>query len=161
MNQGKQHSARPFIVWVVIVLQFLLGLGALAGGGVLMADPSGNLIGMPFSLVHHSPFHNYLIPGMILFTFVGLFSVAVAYSLWQLPGWRWPNVINPFKGLHWSWAASLAEGVIVLIWITVEVSFTGVGFLHFLYWAWGLALIVLTLLPGVRKNCTLKRRRAK
>jgi hypothetical protein len=148
-NQG---NARPFTVWVLILLQFLLGLGALAGGAVFLLAPDGSLIQMPLSSLRYTPFSDFAVPGMLLFTFVGIYPVAIAYSLWRRPAWRWPDVLNPFKRMHWSWAGSLAAGVIVIIWIIVEVLLIrGVAFLHILYIAWGGVLILLTLLPDVRR----------
>ena len=120
-----------------------------------MAAPDGSIIHMPLSIIASSPFTSFFLPGLILFTFVGLFPVAVAYSLLMKPSWNWPNALNPFKKLHWSWAASLASGVIVIIWITVEVQFMSVAGIHVVYWVWGLALIALTLLPAVRKYCRI------
>jgi hypothetical protein len=77
----------------------------------------------------------------------------VAYSLWKRPAWHWPNVINPFRRIHWSWAGSLAAGVVVMIWIVVEViMLRSVGFLHILYFVWGIALVLLTLAPKVRRH---------
>jgi hypothetical protein len=149
----KTTTTRPFAVWALIALQFLLGLGAMGGGGTLMASPDGSLMHMPLSIIASSPFTSFFLPGLILFTVVGLFPAAVAYSLLMKPNWNWPNAINPFKKLHWSWAASLAAGVIVIIWITVEVQFMSVAGIHIVYWIWGLAIIGLTLLPGVRKYC--------
>jgi hypothetical protein len=77
----------------------------------------------------------------------------IAYALWRQPAWRWPELLNPFKRLHWSWAASLSAGVIVLIWITMQVFLLrSVAILHVLYFIWGWALIVLSLTPGVRQH---------
>jgi hypothetical protein len=144
--------------WLLIVLQVLLGLGALAGGGAFILAPDGHLIQMPLSNLKDSPFRDFLIPGVLLFTFVGIFPLGVAYSLWRLPARRWPDALNPFKDLHWSWAGSLAAGAIIIIWITVQVLLIrAVAFLHILYWAWGVLLLVLTLLPSVREYCRGKR----
>ena len=111
MSNEKKHHLRA--VWFLICLQFLLGLGALGGGGVLMAAPDGSLIQMPLSMLEHSPFSSFLISGVILFSLLGIYPVAVAYSLWQQPAWRLPEALNPFKHLHWSWAASLASGIML------------------------------------------------
>jgi hypothetical protein len=155
----KTGDPRPMAVWLLIVLQFLLGLGALGGGGVLIAAPDGSIIQIPLSILEFSPFHNFLIPGIILFTSLGLFPIAIAYSLWQLPAWRWPDFLNPFRGMHWSWAASLAAGVILLIWITVEVlMLRSVEFLQVFYFTWGCLLILLTLTASVRQYCTRSER---
>ena len=149
----RQSNHKSGWVWAVILLNFFLGVGALGGGACLMISPDGSLIHMPLSLIETSPFTNFFIPGLILFTFVGLFPCAVAYSLLALPDWKWPEALNPFKKLHWSWAASLAAGIIVTIWITVEVMFMPAAGIHYFYFAWGWLIVLLTLLPGVRKYC--------
>jgi hypothetical protein len=93
-------------------------------------------------------------PGVLLFTFVGVFPLVVAYGLWKQPAWRLPEGLNPFKDAHWSWPGSLAAGAILIIWITVQVLLIrAVAFLHVLYWAWGAVLVALTLLPSVRGYC--------
>jgi hypothetical protein len=144
---------RPATVWLLILLQALLGLGAVASGGALLIAPDGHLMQMPVSMLKHSPFSNFLIPGALLFIFLGIYPLAVAYSLWRRPGWRWPEALNPFKRMHWSWAGSLAAGVILVVWITVEVlMLQSVVFLHILSFAWGIVLILLTLVPGVRRQ---------
>lgn len=148
----NQSNHRSISVWLLIILQFLLGFGALVSGGLLIAAPDGSLMQMPLSMLESSPFSNFLIPGLILFSLVGVFPLAVAYSLWRKPAWRWPNLLNPFRLKHWSWAASLAAGVILLIWVTVEVlMLRSIAFLHVLYFIWGWLLILLTLTASVRQ----------
>jgi hypothetical protein len=148
----KQTYSRAFAVRLLILLQFLLGFGALVSGGLLVLAPDGSLIQMPLSMLKYSPFSNFLIPGIFLSTFMGIYPLAVAYSLWRKPAWRWPEAINPFKQQHWCWAASLASGVILLIWITTQVlMLQSTAFLHVLYFTWGCVLILLTLTPKVRQ----------
>ena len=148
-----QEFVRSKATWLLIVLQFLLGLGALAGGGTLVAAPDGSLMQMPLIMLKHSPFSSFLIPGMILFAMLGVYPLAVSYSLWRKPIWNWPETINPFKHMHWSWASSLAAGVILVIWITVQMlMLQSIAFLHVLYFVWGWVLILLTLIPGVLKE---------
>ena len=151
-DSGEQ---RPATVWALIVLHVLLGVGAVVSGGMLLAAPDGHLMQMPLSMLEFSPFTNFLIPGLILFTLLGIYPLCVAYGLWKRPGWRWPDLVNPFKGIHWSWAGSLAAGVIGVIWIVVEViMLRSFVFLQILYLVWGIALILLTLLPEVRRHYT-------
>ena len=153
MKEGSDR--RPIAVRALIVLHLLLGLGAVVSGGLLMIAPDGHLMQMPLSMLEHSPFSDFLIPGAILFTLLGIYPLCVAYGLWKRPDWRWPDVINPFKRIHWSWAGSLAAGVIGVIWIVVEViMLRAFEFLHALYLVWGSALFLLTLLPEVRRHCT-------
>jgi hypothetical protein len=150
----KLVESRPLVGWILIWLLFLLSLGAIFGGGAFLLAPDGHLIQMPISHLKNSPFTDFLIPGMFLFTFLGIYPLAVAYGLWKLPGWRWPDLLNPFKQFHWSWAASLAAGVIVMLWIFVEMLWVPFGVVHILYLIWGVLLLILTLLPIVRKFYT-------
>ena len=55
----------------LIVLGFL-ALGAIGGGIVLIISPSGVLIGIPLSEFNNIPFNSYLIPGIILFSILGV-----------------------------------------------------------------------------------------
>jgi hypothetical protein len=152
----NQTNSRPFMVWILIFLQVLLGLNALLGGGAFILAPDGHLLQMPFSHLKNTPFSNFLIPGVLLFTFLGLYPIAVGYSLWKRPAWRWPDNLNPFKQIHWSWVGSLASGAIAIIWILVQIQMIPVGFLHVLIFGWGVVLMIITLLPTVRQYYRLK-----
>ena len=55
---------------------------------------------MPASILKYFPFSNFLIPGIILSTLLGVYPLAVAYCLWQKPAWRWHEAINPFVRLY-------------------------------------------------------------
>ncbi|MBC8161160.1 MAG: hypothetical protein H7Z42_08060 [Roseiflexaceae bacterium] len=144
---------RTRIVWALIILQFLLGLGAALGGGLLVLAPDGHFLQMPLDMLRTTPFATFLLPGILLFTMVGLYPLAVAYSLFARPAWSWPDRINPFKTIEWAWAASLAAGVVVIVWICVQMILLGaVAFAHVLYLGWGIAIIVLTLAPTVRQS---------
>ena len=59
---------------IVIILHLFVGLGALAGGTAAIMTPS-NPLGMPAEALQYSPFQSFLIPGIILFTFIGLFNL--------------------------------------------------------------------------------------
>ena len=107
---------------------------------------------MPLSMLRTTPFATFLLPGILLFIFVGIYPLAVAYSLFARPAWSWPNLINPFKTMYWAWAASLAAGVTVIIWICAQMVMLGaVAFAHVLYLGWGIAIILLTLDSTVRR----------
>ena len=56
----------------LLALLILLGLGALGGGGVPVVSLSGKLMGMPLFMLARSPFQNFLVPGLVLFTVLGL-----------------------------------------------------------------------------------------
>lgn len=80
--------------------------------------------------------------------------MAVAYSLWKRPAWRWPDVLNPFKPRHWSWAGSLAAGIIALVWILVQFQWIQFGVLHAFIMSWSVLILIVTPLPGIRNYYT-------
>lgn len=65
---------------LLILLHLLVGVGAIGGGLAGMLDPQAPL-GMPSELLQHSPFSNYLIPGLILFSVLGLGNLFSVYML--------------------------------------------------------------------------------
>ncbi len=153
----KQLTHRSLSIWVLITLQFLLGLGAAICGALLIIAPDGHLMQMPVTMLSHTPFATFRLPGILLFTFVGIYPLLVVYSLFARPAWSWPELINPFKTMHWAWAASLAAGVIVIIWICVQMIMLGtVQFLHVLYLVWGAAILLLTLYPTIGQRYLVK-----
>ena len=49
-------------------LLLFVGIGAVAGGLGVILDPSGESLGVSVDLLINSPFKNFLIPGIVLFT---------------------------------------------------------------------------------------------
>lgn len=147
-----QIDRRPVGVTTLIVLLLLLGVGAAFSAAALVAAPDGHLIQLPLSLLANSPLPDFLVPGILLFVFIGVYPLVVAYSIWRRPGWGWPDAINPFRSYHWSWAASLAAGVALLVWIAVQIQWVEFGFLHVLYLVWAGAILVTGLLPATRRH---------
>jgi hypothetical protein len=146
------QSKRPLAAWILIVLLFFLGIGGVISGALLFMSPNGDLIGMSTFLLQGSPFPNFLIPGIILFLFVGVYQIFTGYGLLTRTPWNGPDVINPCRGYHWAWTASWGAGVIMLIWIVTETVLLGyVSALQPVITIWGIVLIVLTLLPSVRR----------
>ncbi len=145
-----QSRTRPFAVGLLIFLQVFLGIQGIFGGVAFILAPDGSLLQMPFSQLKNTPFSSFLIPGILLFLFLGVYPLAEAYGLWKRPAWRWPDAINPFKDTHWSWAGSLAAGVIAVIWILVQTRWITWGALHTLILVMGLVILGVTLLPVVR-----------
>ena len=94
----------------------------------MMMDPSGRLMRMPLSLLGHSPFHTFLIPGLILLVANGILSiVAFLATLRRAQGYGW-------------WVA--LQGCVLTGWITVEVIMMRTTmWAHYLYW--GVALILI------------------
>lgn len=147
-----QTKSRPFAVTLLYILLIFLGVGATGGGGVLVVDPSGELMKMPTSMLVRSPFSDFLIPGILLLIIFGLLPLLVLYGLIQRPQWAWADALNPFKVIYSFWALSLYIGFGQIIWIMVQTyMLNSVGIIHLIYMSLGLLIQAVTLLPSVQR----------
>ncbi|MCF8357329.1 MAG: hypothetical protein K9H26_01135 [Prolixibacteraceae bacterium] len=114
-------------------LQVFIGMSAVAGGMPMILNPGGTDQGLTTEVLANSPFNDYLIPGILLFTINGLGSLAGAYfSLKE----------RPFAGF-----AGIILGVALIIWIIVQVYYLGLSsWLQPLFFFVGVAELVLGIL---------------
>lgn len=66
---------------LVAVFLLLSGIGAVYGGWRLINRTDGSGVGMEIELLADTPFHDFLIPGIILFAVSGLFSMIALVML--------------------------------------------------------------------------------
>ena len=137
-----------------LILLAFLGISAIAGGGALMISPSGKLLGgLPLSILHRSPFSNFLIPGLILFLVLGLWPAFVIFALIKRPISKLGERINIFNDMYWAWSFSIYIAFALIVWIQIETIFIqGVGWLQTFYMFYSIPLIVVALLPSVRNH---------
>jgi len=149
---ATEKERRPVSSFILIAVQVCLGLGAVFGGGGLMLNPSGQLIGMPVSLIQDSVFGNFFIPGLILFLVLGLLPLWVAWGLATRRSFSVVRFMNIYPAMNTAWTFSLYVGFAVIIWIMVEMFIIQeVALVHMVYAAVGIAIQVLTLLPAVQR----------
>lgn len=138
---------------ILLVLLILLGLGAIFGGGMLIISPSGELMGMPLSMLDHSPFGNFLLPGIILFTVLGVAPVAVAIALVKKPASRLASQLNCYKDMYWGWTFCIYIAFALIAWIQVQMMFLqAVHWLHTGYMFLSTAILFVALWPQVRNT---------
>ena len=116
---------------VRIVALFALGflsISAAWGAVLLIADPSGVSMKMPVSVLEHSPFDTFLIPGILLLVSSGVLGAVVfVMALVRARAYGW-------------WVA--IQGCVLFGWITIEVVLLReIVWLHYVYWSVGLLLI--------------------
>lgn len=143
---------RPFAFYLLCTVHFLLGVNALLGGGALILDPSGSLLQLPPGSLDGSPFPDYLLPGFTLFLFNGVFPLFVLVGLIWKPRWEWAGLLNIYPDRHWAWTYSLYSGIVVIIWITVQLLYVPPFILQPIFITVGLVILILTLTPGVMKS---------
>lgn len=120
-------------------LEALIGLSALPSGIFLMIFPDGGKLKMPLSMLDRSPFSSFFLPGLILFSVIGLGHAAAAAMTFR-------------RRLYYPQAGAVM-GLGLMIWIFVQVSLIGGGhWLQYLCFFLGtaetaLAVLLLTV-PG-------------
>ncbi len=122
---------KPLRALAIFLLVFN-GLSALAGGGLLLIDPSGGTLQIPLSVLQYSPFNDFWIPGLLLFVCNGLLSIWIAWLVIRKhPQYR--SLIS-------------LQGLVSMIWILTQVIMirTAVA-LHYIYGGIGLALFFIGL----------------
>jgi hypothetical protein len=157
MQNHSIRQKRPFSVYVLMVLLLFLGISAIYGGYNLIADPSGNQLQLPNSWLELTPFPNYLIPGLTLFTVLGVFPLVVTVLLFFKPTWSAMRGLEHLIHKHWSWLASVTVGIALIIWIIVQFLMFGarhpiqIG-LETTLGTLGVVIIAMSLLPSVRHH---------
>jgi magnesium-transporting ATPase (P-type) len=108
---------------------------------------------MPLFLLEHSPFHNFLIPGIILFTVLGIVPVGVTIALIKKPVSAFAQFFNCYKDMYWAWTYCIYIAFALIIWIQTEMTFIrAVHWSHSLYMFFAVAIIFVALLPKIRSR---------
>jgi|688.fasta_scaffold04135_4 hypothetical protein len=153
MKQKKKFSAGVLLLWL---LMLVVGLGSLYGGSNLIIDPSGKRLDIPLFFLTDSPFRTYLIPGLILFFMLGLFPLMSLYGLIFQPNTKGLNFLNIYKQQHWGWTYALYTGIMLVVWMDVQIFWIGHSASVQSYFAFtGIIIIIVALLPGVQKKYLL------
>ena len=114
-----------------IILLFV-SIGALPAGYSMMVQPDGSDLDMTVDLLKGSPFSDFFIPGIFLFTVNGLSSLISA--------------IFSFYRFKYSYMLGLGLGIAMIIWISVQVYSVGLNhILQPIYFVIGLIEIFISL----------------
>lgn len=117
---------------LLFILHTLVGIGAMAGGFAAISNPQGPL-GITVEVLKYSPFRNFLIPGILLFTIIGLGNLFSAFMLHH------KSKYQGYISSVFSWA--------LVIWIVVQcIMLNAVVFLHILFFAIGFIEAVLSMI---------------
>jgi len=143
---------RPFGIYLLLLLLLLQGIGALYGGFKLINDPSGNSLKMPAEWLKGTPFPDFRIPGLVLFIVLGILPTLLVGALWAKPDWPWADLLNLYSDRHWAWTYTLYIGIALILWIDFQIYWVGYSMiLQTIFALIGVAIVVLTLLPGVQR----------
>lgn len=137
--------------FLLLSIHLLLSINGLIGGLLLMIKPDGSMLQMDPTWLDKTPFHNYFLPGFLLFTFVGLLSLITLLGLIFKFNAAFLNRVNIYPDKHWAWTYSLYSGFSTIIWITVQLILTKYFWLQPVILFIGTGILICTLVPGVIK----------
>ena len=133
----RTGPSRPLAVWLYVLVAVSLGVSAVYGGLALMRDPVDDPLGLPHEWLEGTPFPDYFVPGLNLFTVFGVGSFVV--------------VIGVLGRRGWARMAAVGLGVAQLGWIGAEVFFLRrLHPLHVVYGSLGAVLVRLATRPSMR-----------
>jgi hypothetical protein len=146
----QNNNRKPFWAILLIIILIFQSISALFGGIELIIDPSGQLLHMPSTSLQGSPFNDFLVPGLCLGILLGIFPAFTAFCLLFRPRQKWVNILNIYKFRHPGWAYSLYTGLMLIIWITVQIAVIGYGhIIQTMYVSIGIIITIITLIPKV------------
>ncbi len=121
------------IFYLQSIIQFLVALGALIAGVLMMIDPSGAVFQFPPDTLKNTPFDTFLVPGIILFAINGVGQlIAGILTIRRHP-------LSPLVGAIFGFG--------LMIWIFVQVNMIGGGYtVQYVYFFIGVVETALAFL---------------
>jgi len=124
---------------VAIVLLVFVGLTALMGSVPMILYPSGDSTLLSLSMLSGSPFHSFLIPGILLFTANGLLAFTIVW------------LVSRRAAHSGRWTA--LQGCVLLAWIVAQCCLLHtVVSLHYFYSGIASVLISCGLIMNREEN---------
>jgi hypothetical protein len=129
MNKLNSDDKR-LITWLGI-LQVFVGIGAVPAGLSMIINPTGSGLGMTIEMLVNSPFTDFIIPGYFLLGINGIASLLGALA--------------SFSRRRFAGKIAIGLGIFLILWITVQVYWLGLHWLHILYFGLGITELLLGL----------------
>ncbi|HTP78936.1 MAG TPA: hypothetical protein VMM57_00890 [Bacteroidota bacterium] len=135
MDEGVQRVVRL----AALLLLGFVGLNAIAGGYVLIVDPTGEKMGLALSYLRHSPFRDYTIPGALLLASNGIPDVAAMVAL--IVGWKHSSLLV------------LIQGCVLSGWIIIQIlTLHFIFFLHIVLGGMGMLMTIFGIVLSSRTS---------
>ena len=125
-------NSEKYISSILGIVQLLVALLAIPSGFLLLLRPDGSRLGLSLDILQDSPFINYIIPGLFLFTVNGIAQGFAALS--------------SFRQFSFYRTLGFILGIILVLWIMVQIYFIDLThFLQVIFFFIGIAEVILSL----------------
>ena len=134
-------NSRNYNRYILSVLVLFQGISGIIGGTALIIDPSGELLDIPIKWLDNSPFPDYLIPGIILASILGIYPLIALIGL--------------LKKQNWAVTATRNLGFALIIWISTEIIVIGYQPeppLQLIYGILGLVILLISYFPSLNTD---------
>lgn len=118
---------------IITLLLLFNGPGAIYGGGAMILQPDGSILQFPPGMLESSPFSNYMVPGIVLFCVIGLFSLFL--------------LLQFLFRKRYDAKLIMSNGVLVIGWIIIQVLMIRTfSYLQLIIITTGVLLVILGVL---------------
>lgn len=145
------RRGRPLALYPLTILVGLLSIAGLVGGWSLISDPTGKAMQADLAWLEGTPVKDFLLPGLFLFSFYGVFGALVIGGLWTRRSFGPLRTLDRRSGHHWAWWSVIAIGTVLVAWIVYELFvIPDVIWLQPTLAAMGFAIVGLAMVPSIR-----------
>ena len=146
------RAGRPIGAWVLVGALGLIGLGGLVTGPMLIADPTGAVIGARVSWLEATPLPDWTLVGWFLLVAMGVVPSLILAGVLTRFSWPLAERLDPARHEHWSWTATQVMGAGLLVWIGLQVALIDLhGGPQPLFALLGVVLLAVPRTPSVRR----------
>ena len=124
MSINKKINVMKTLLFILVVFT---GICSLYAGIIMISNPMGLQNSLPLVLLENTPFHSFVLPGIILVIVVGGITVATVLAY----------LLNSKNRYNWS----IASGTILSIWISLKIII-----IQIVHWADFLFLAIAILI---------------
>lgn len=115
---------------LLLILIIFIAITSTSSGILMITDPNGGMLRLPLTLLHGTPFKNFLIPGILLSLVGGVNLLALFYNIQRHPK-------------RYSWA--IAGGSLISGWIIAQlILIQAFYWLHILYLIIGIFIVLIS-----------------
>ena len=141
---------RPLMLLPLIFVLVFLSLGGFSGAIPMLADPvSGGYLQFE-ELLPLLPVSNFILPGLFLLSFMGIYPLLLVYGLIARPTWPWVDKLFGWSKHYWAWTGCIILAVVIAIWLGYEGWLVGWWPITFFTAALGALILLIAIIPGVR-----------